>query len=236
MRLYVTAATDIETFAGRSVANAQAAAEADLARVTGTPYADLRAAHVADYTRYFNRVDLALGAADPAAAQRTTPRRLAAFYAGEADPALAALYFNFGRYLLISSSRPGGLPANLQGIWADSIQTPWNGDWHTNINVQMNYWPAEVTNLSELHEPLFAFIGSLVVPGMKTAQAYYGARGWVAFLLGNPWGYTSPGESASWGSTVSCSAWLCQHLWDHYRFTGPRISTLIQAVSTICAA
>jgi alpha-L-fucosidase 2 len=141
---------------------------------------------------------------------------------GTPDASLAALYFNFGRYLLISSSRPGGLPANLQGIWADKIQTAWNGDWHTNINVQMNYWPAEVTNLSELHEPLFALIESLVAPGQKTAKAYYGARGWVSFLLANPWGFTSPGESASWGSTVSCSAWLCQHLWDHYLFTGDR--------------
>ena len=99
--------------------------------------------------------------------------RLARFSQGAADPALAALYFNFGRYLLISSSRPGGLPANLQGIWAEEIQTPWNGDWHLDINVQMNYWPAEVCNLSELHEPLFKLIASMVEPGRKTAKAYY---------------------------------------------------------------
>ena len=124
-----------------------------------------------------------------------------------------------GRYLLISSSRPGGLPANLQGIWAEEIQTPWNGDWHLDINVQMNYWPAEVCNLSELHEPLHKLIASLVEPGRKTAQAYYNARGWVAHVITNPWGFTSPGESASWGATVSGSAWLCQHLWEHYAFT-----------------
>ena len=138
---------------------------------------------------------------------------------GADDPALAALYFNFGRYLLISSSRPGGLPANLQGIWAEEIQTPWNGDWHLDINVQMNYWPAEVCNLSELHEPLHKLIASLVEPGRKTAQAYYNARGWVAHVITNPWGFTSPGENASWGATVSGSAWLCQHLWEHYAFT-----------------
>jgi alpha-L-fucosidase 2 len=222
--LYVTAATDIKrrSFAGRDVADPRATAEADLAVALKSDFAALRQAHVAHYQSFFNRVALTLGAPDAAAAQRPTPERLAAFHDGTADAGLAALYFNFGRYLLISSSRPDGLPANLQGIWADTVQTPWNGDWHSNVNVQMNYWPAETTNLSELHQPLFALIGSLVEPGQKTAQAYYQARGWVAFLLNNPWGFTSPGESASWGSTVSCSAWLCQHLWDHYLFTGDR--------------
>ncbi len=222
--LFVTAATDIKrrSFAGRDVADPRATAEAELAAATKSDFAALRSAHVAHYRNLFDRVALTLGAADPAAAARSTPERLKAFYAGENDAALAALYFNFGRYLLISSSRVGGLPPNLQGIWADTIQTPWNGDWHSNVNVQMNFWPAETTNLSELHQPMFALIDSLVAPGQKTAQAYYQARGWVAFLLNNPWGFTSPGESASWGSTVSCSAWLCQHLWDHYLFTGDR--------------
>ncbi|MDR2675367.1 MAG: glycoside hydrolase family 95 protein [Opitutaceae bacterium] len=220
--LFVTAATDIRTFAGRNIADARAAADADLRRAQAKPFGALLAAHEADYRRFFDRAHLRLGAADPAAATRDAPERLRRFQEGAPDPSLAALYFNFGRYLLISSSRPGGLPANLQGIWADQIQTPWNGDWHLNINAQMNYWPAEVCNLSELHEPLFALIASLAGPGEKTARTYYGARGWVAFLLANPWGFTSPGELASWGSTVSCSAWLCQHLWDHYLFTGDR--------------
>jgi len=220
--VFVTAATDIATFAGRRVTDARAAAEADLARASACSWDDLRAAHVADYRRLHDRVELALGPPDPAAAGKAAPQRLSDFHAGGSDPALAALYFNFGRYLLISSSRPGGLPANLQGIWADQIQTPWNGDWHTNINVQMNYWPAEIANLSELHQPLFALIESLQAPGTRTAQAYYGAPGWIAFLLANPWGFTSPGESASWGSTVSCAAWLCQHLWDHFLYTQDR--------------
>ncbi|MEO6568143.1 MAG: glycoside hydrolase family 95 protein [Opitutaceae bacterium] len=220
--VFVTAATDIRTFAGRRVTDARAIAEADLARVSAQSFEQLRREHVADYQTFFNRVALQLGAPDPAIAAKSAPERLAAFGAGGADPSLASLYFNFGRYLLISSSRPGGLPANLQGIWADQIQTPWNGDWHTNINVQMNYWPAEVTNLSELAQPLFALISSLQEPGAKTAKAYYNARGWVCFVITNPWGFTSPGEQASWGSTVSCSAWLCQHLWDHYLFTGDK--------------
>ena len=132
------------------------------------------------------------------------------------------MYFNFGRYLLISSSRPGGLPPNLQGIWAEEIHTPWNGDWHLDVNVEMNYWPAEVGNLSDLTQPLFALIASLQEPGAKTAHDYYNARGWVAHVITNPWGFTSPGESASWGASSGGSAWLCQHLWDHYLFTQDR--------------
>ena len=192
--LFLTAATDYRGFAGRPRAQAGPAPT--------RPYAALLAAHVADYQKYFQRVSLDLG---------TTP-----------GTALAAFYFQYGRYLLISSSRPGGLPANLQGIWAEEIQTPWNGDWHLDVNVQMNYWQAESGALSDLHSPLFALIDSLVEPGSKTAQAYYGARGWVAHVITNPWGYTSPGESASWGATTSGSAWLCQHIWDHFLFTGDR--------------
>ncbi|HVU34508.1 MAG TPA: glycoside hydrolase family 95 protein [Opitutaceae bacterium] len=218
----ITAATNIRSFGGRHEDHPSAAAADDLAKAGATPYAQLREQHIAAYSQWFDRVSLQLGSPDPIAAARPAPDRLAAFHAGGNDPSLAALYFNFGRYLLISSSRPGGLPANLQGLWADTIQTPWNGDWHANINVQMNYWPAEVCNLSELAQPMFALISSLQKSGAKTAKAYYGARGWVAFLLLNPWGFTSPGESASWGSTVSCSAWMCQSLWDHYLFTGDK--------------
>lgn len=220
--LFVSAATAIRSFAGRTVTDPRATAAADLAAVTRLSFEALRDAHRRDYQGFYDRVSLRLGAPDTEAAARTTPERLRRFHGGAADPSLATLYFNFGRYLLISSSRPGGFPANLQGIWAEGIQTPWNCDWHSNVNVQMNYWPAEVCNLSELSRPLFDLIASLPEPGAKTAQAYYNARGWVSFLLQNPWGFTSPGESASWGSTVSCSAWLCQHLWDHYLFTGDR--------------
>lgn len=223
--LLITAATDIRrrSFAGRDVADPSTTAATDLALAARGDYAALRAAHVADYQSLFGRVQLELGpTAATDVARRPTIERLRAFSAGGEDAALAALYFNFGRYLLIASSRPGGFPANLQGIWTDRINTPWNGDWHANVNVQMNYWPAETTNLSELHAPLFSLIRSLVEPGRRTAQGYYRARGWVSFLLNNPWGFTSPGESARWGSTVSCSAWLCQHIWDRYLFTGDR--------------
>lgn len=135
------------------------------------------------------------------------------------DPTLPVLYYNFGRYLLISSSRPGLLPANLQGLWAEEYQTPWNGDYHLNINIQMNYWLAETTNLSDLADPLFRFTKALVPNGQKTAKAYYNANGWTAHVISNPWLYTSPGEGASWGSTLTGGAWLCEHIWEHFRFT-----------------
>ncbi len=175
--------------------------------------------HIKDFQSYFNACRLHLTAApDTALSSVTTPQRLLRYAAGAADVHLPALYFNFGRYLLISSSRPGGLPANLQGLWAEEYQTPWNGDYHLNINVQMNYWPAEVTNMAALHQPLIQFTKQLVAPGQKTAQAYYNSKGWVAHVISNPWKFTAPGEGASWGSTLTGGAWLCQHLWQHYQF------------------
>lgn len=217
--LLITAETDYQGFAGRQTKDSVAVSLVDLNRAAGKSYAALQKAHVADYSKFFSRMSLQLGAPNPAVTSKATPARLHALKQGANDPALAALYFNFGRYLLISSSRPGGLPANLQGIWAEEISTPWTGDWHLDVNVQMNYWPAEVCNLSDLHQPLFALIDSLQAPGARTAREYYAARGWVAHVITNPWGFTSPGESANWGSANSGSAWLCQHLWDHWLFT-----------------
>lgn len=183
-------------------------------------YAALRNAHVADYQKLFHRVEMDLGSTDDV--NLPTDRRLEALKKGDDDPQLVALYFQFGRYLLISSSRPGDLAANLQGIWADTIQTPWNGDYHTNINVQMNYWHAETTNLSECHLPLFDLIESLREPGRKTARVHYGARGWVVHTITNVWGFTSPGEHPSWGQFPAASGWLCQHLYEHYAFNRDR--------------
>jgi alpha-L-fucosidase 2 len=220
--LFIAAATDYHGFAGRQLDDPAAATLNDLDRAAEKSCKSLRKAHIVDYQQYFKRVSLQLGPFDPVAASKPTPQRIKAFKDGANDLALPALYFNFGRYLLISSSRPGGLPPNLQGIWADEIHTPWTGDWHLDVNVEMNYWLAEVCNLSDLTQPLFALISSLQEPGAKTAKAYYNARGWVAHVITNPWGFTSPGESASWGTTTVGSAWLCQHLWDHYLFTRDR--------------
>ena len=141
---------------------------------------------------------------------------------GAHDAGLAALYFQFGRYLLIASSRPGDLPANLQGVWNDSMSPPWDADYHLNINLQMNYWPAEVTNLAELHEPLFDFLDSLREPGRKTARVHYGARGFVAHHITDIWGFTSPGDLPRSGLWPTGAAWLTQHLWEHYLFNPDR--------------
>jgi len=188
----------------------------ELAAAAARPYVELLAEHEADHRALFGRVAFDLGG--HAKDAQPTAARLRAFAAGEADPGLAAHLFQFGRYLLIASSRAGGLPANLQGLWAEELQTPWNGDYHLDINVQMNYWPAETTNLAECHEPLTRLVESLVEPGRRTAQAYYGAPGWVAHVITNVWGFTAPGEHASWGSTNTGSAWLCQHLFERWAF------------------
>ncbi|NLZ28178.1 MAG: glycoside hydrolase family 95 protein [Firmicutes bacterium] len=214
--LLVAAATDYQGFAGRRTADPHKVIKDDLSRSRVFSYEELKERHISDYRSFYDRVNLDLG--HGAADKQPTPARLAAFSRGQSDPSLAALYFNFGRYLLISSSRPGGLPANLQGLWADTVNTPWNGDYHLNINLQMNYWPAEVANLHEMHRPLIDLVKSLVEPGSGTARAYYNARGWVAHVITNPWGFTAPGEDGEWGSTVSGSGWLASHLWEHYAF------------------
>jgi alpha-L-fucosidase 2 len=192
-----------------------------LAKAAKKSYRSLRSRHVADHRELFRRVNLDLGL-DGEAAKTPTDERLRALRNGTTDPDLIALSFQFGRYLLISSSRPGSLPANLQGIWADGVQTPWNGDYHTNINVQMNYWPAEVCNLAECHEPLFDLIDSLRPSGRKTAQVHYGADGWTVHTITNTFGFTSPGESPGWGLFPAAGAWLCQHIWEHYAFGGDK--------------
>ena len=151
-----------------------------------------------------------------------TDDRLHAYAEGAADNALASLYYNFGRYLLICSTREGSLPPNLQGLWANTFWTPWNGDYHTNINVQMNHWIAEQGNLSELHMPLTELVLKLIPSGEKTAKDFYGpdAEGWVQHMMTNVWNYTAPGEHPSWGATNTGGAWLCAHLWEHYAYTG----------------
>lgn len=188
-----------------------------LAASDGKEYADLKKTHLASYQALFNRVQLDLGSTG----REILPidRRLEAFQADRNDPALAALYFQFGRYLLISSTRPGLLPPNLQGLWCHTIHTPWNGDYHLNINLQMNHWPAEVANLSELHLPLIDWTRQQVASGEKTAKAFYNARGWVTHVIGNVWDFTAPGEHPSWGATNTSAAWLCEHLYIHYLYT-----------------
>ena len=178
-------------------------------------YSTIKKQHIKKYKEKFDRVELNLGNQDYAV---TTEKRLNDFRKND-DPSFAALYFQFGRYLMISGTNEQSLPLNLQGLWSNTVQTPWNGDYHLNINLQMNYWLAEVCNLSDLHKPLIEFTKSLVPSGTATAKTYYGAKGWTAHMMSNPWKFTAPGEHASWGATVTGGAWLCEHLWEHYAFT-----------------
>ncbi len=179
-------------------------------------YKSLRKNHIKTYRELFDRVDVDFG--DAVTDNHPVNDRLFDFQE-EDDPQFAELYFQYGRYLLISSTREDLLPPNLQGLWANTIQTPWNGDYHLNINVQMNHWLAEICNLSELHKPLVEFTKGIVESGEKTAQDFYGADGWTAHSICNLWGFTAPGEHPSWGATNTGGAWLCQHLYQHYLFT-----------------
>jgi alpha-L-fucosidase 2 len=194
-----------------------------ISRASARTFDDLKAAHIADYKQYYDRVTLSLAPAKtPETVDIPTDERLRnARAAGAPDLHLVEDYFNYGRYLLISSSRPGGMPANLQGLWAWQMDAPWNADYHTNINFQMNYWPAEVTGLSEMHMPLFDLTDLMIEPGGRTAEAVYGARGWVVHHLTDAWGYTAPADGPQ-GIWPMGAAWLSQHYWEHYQFTGDR--------------
>jgi len=186
-------------------------------------YAALRAAHIADHQKLFRRVTLSLPKTP--AAELPTDERLRAASA-QPDPDLAALYFQYGRYLLLSSSRPGAQPANLQGIWNELVRPPWSSNWTANINVQMNYWPAETCNLAECHEPLFDLIEGLSKTGARTAETNYGCRGWVSHHNVDVWRQSAPvgvGQgSPTWANWCMSGAWLCAHLWEHYAFGGNR--------------
>lgn len=182
-------------------------------------FARLRSLHVREHQRLFQRVKLDLGRT--ASADLPTDQRPAEFLKG-LDPHLATLYFQYGRYLLISSSRAGSQPANLQGIWNHSMTPPWESKYTLNINTEMNYWPAETTNLSECHEPLLRMVSELVENGARTARVHYGARGWVCHHNTDLWRQTAPIDGPLWGFWPTGGAWLCTHLWDHYEFTGDK--------------
>ncbi|MCC3373319.1 glycoside hydrolase N-terminal domain-containing protein [Cohnella sp. REN36] len=193
-----------------------------LAGLAGRPYEELLARHVADYRALFERVELRLGAPDIAAEQAAVPtdERLRRVKEGSEDPALTALYFDFGRYLLIASSRPGSQPANLQGIWSPLLRPAWSSNWTVNINAEMNYWLAESCGLSECHEPLFDLIDDLREAGGRVAERHYGARGWAVNHNVDLWrNANAVGGNAQWAYWPMASAWLCWHLWNRYEHT-----------------
>jgi alpha-L-fucosidase 2 len=216
--LFVAAATSFVNY--RDVgADPSTRVDGVLRAVIGKTPDDLRGAHVAEHRRLFGRVSLVL----PASANSALPtdERLRAFD-GANDPELAALVLQFGRYLLIASSRPGTQPANLQGIWNRDQNPMWDSKYTTNINTEMNYWPAEVANLSETAEPLFRMIEDLTDQGASVAREHYGASGWVFHQNTDLWRVAAPMDGPSWGAFTTGGAWLCTHLWDHYLYTGDR--------------
>ena len=228
LTLYIAGATDypgMKNLAKGIVSyseNPEKQCEETIAKALRKSYQQIKTVHIADHQSYFNRVDLNLGKVAPEIEALPTDERLAlARKTGVPDLGLVQTYFQFGRYLLIGSSRPGGMPANLQGLWVWQMNAPWNADFHTNINFQMNYWPAEMTNLSELHIPFFDLTDVMVKPGERTAQVIYGARGWVVHHLTDAWGFTAPADGPQ-GIWPVGAAWLAQHLWEHFAFTGDK--------------
>ncbi|WP_165586740.1 glycoside hydrolase family 95 protein [Neotamlana sedimentorum] len=217
--LYLTASTNYKLsypdFTGRLYEEISAK---NLEDVQQKAYESVLVSHVNDYQKYYKRVQLKLTSSLDTI---PTDLRLKTFKSNnkKSDLHLVELLYQYGRYLLISSSRPGTLPANLQGIWANELQTPWNGDYHTDVNVQMNYWPSEVANLGEMHLPLFSLMEMLQKPGAKTAKVHYNANGWVVHPVTNVWGFTAPGERSDWGMHVGAGAWLTTHIMEHYYFT-----------------
>ncbi|WIM39623.1 glycoside hydrolase family 95 protein [Paenibacillus sp. PK4536] len=221
--------TDFEGYDKPSGSSGRILSEESLAFINeagSIGYESLLQQHVDDYSRLFNRVELELGEEQ---AQETstsvvnhelpTDQRLQQYQQHRHDPALEALYFHYGRYLLIASSRPGSEPANLQGIWNEHVQAPWNSDYTTNINTQMNYWPAEVCQLSECHQPLFRMIEDLSQSGQEVAKVHYGAKGWTTHHNSDLWRLAVPTQGdASWAFWPLGGIWLCAHLWEHYEY------------------
>lgn len=229
--VYLTEATSFNGFdksPGLDGKDPSSETKANLGAASEKSYEQLKAAHIADYQKLFNRVRLDLGV-DPEVMKLTTEQRMRRLNEGKKDNHLQMLYYQFGRYLLIACSRPGSPPANLQGMWNDHVQPPWGSNYTTNINTEMNYWLAESTNLAECHEPLFDFIAQLAVNGRETAQINYGInRGWCTHHNSDIWAKTSPvggyewdpRSQARWACWPMSGAWFSLHLWEHYRYTG----------------
>ena len=214
--LYISAATNFVNYKDVS-GNAHKRATAYLNNAHKKPYEQAYKEHIAYYQEQFNRVKLDLGTSEEA--KQETHLRVKHFNEGK-DISLATLLFQYGRYLLISSSQPGGQPANLQGIWNNSLLAPWDGKYTVNINLEMNYWPAEITNLSETHLPLMQMLKELSESGKETARTMYGCDGWVLHHNTDIWRCTGMVDKAFWGMWPNGGAWLCQHLWQHFLYTG----------------
>ncbi|MEO0018938.1 MAG: hypothetical protein RLZZ522_2221 [Verrucomicrobiota bacterium] len=216
--LLVAAATNFKRY-DDITADPAALVSGYFSRVAAKPFDRLRAAHVADHQKFFGRVKLSLP--ETAMSSLPTDQRLTDHLSAK-DPQLAALMFQYGRYLLLGSSRPGGQPGNLQGLWNEDMNPAWECKFTTNINTEMNYWPAETTALQECVEPLVQMVSELAETGTKIAKTHYGARGWVFHQNTDQWRHAAPMDGAPWGTLSTGGAWLCNHLWEHYRFSGDK--------------
>jgi alpha-L-fucosidase 2 len=216
--IYISIATNFKNYNDLS-ADADENANACLQNALKKSYNQALKDHIADYQSYFKRVSIDLGVTD--SVKNPTDKRLEQFAKGN-DPQLVSIYFQFGRYLLISSSRPGGQPANLQGIWNDQLTPPWDSKYTVNINTEMNYWPSEITNLSEMNEPLIQMVRELSQTGKQTAKDMYGAQGWVLHHNTDIWRINGPIDGAFWGMWPMGGAWLSQHLFAKYEFNGDK--------------
>lgn len=214
--IYISIATNFTSYQDIS-GDEHSRANAQMNTVFSKSFDNLAKVHIKAYQEYFNRVKLDLGVTE--ASKLPTDERLKNFVLAN-DPQFVTLYFQYGRYLLISSSQPGGQPANLQGIWNNKMKPPWDSKYTININAEMNYWPAEKTNLSELHEPFLQMVKDLSETGKETARVMYGARGWMAHHNTDIWRATGAVDAAFWGAWVCGGAWLSQHLWEHYLYNG----------------
>lgn len=217
--IYVSIATNFITYKDIS-GNENELAKSFLNKAFDKNYDKMKQAHIAQYQKYFNRVTLDLGTTT--ASKVPTDERLSNFR-NVSDPSFVTLYYQYGRYLLISSSQPGGQPANLQGIWNAGMTPAWDSKYTININTEMNYWPAEKTNLSEMHEPLLKMIQELAQTGKETAKVMYGARGWMAHHNTDIWRINGAVDGATWGVWNAGGGWLSQHLWEHYLYTGDKV-------------
>ncbi|UUF13585.1 MULTISPECIES: glycosyl hydrolase family 95 catalytic domain-containing protein [Flavobacterium] len=216
--LYISIATNFKDY--KDISGDEIAKSKDyLAKAEVKDFETIKKAHIDFYQKLFNRVSLNLGSND--LVKKPTNERIRDF-SKQFDPQLASLYFQFGRYLLISSSQPGGQPANLQGIWNDMVTPPWDSKYTTNINAEMNYWPAQVTNLQEMHEPFLQMAKELAVTGAETAKTMYNANGWVLHHNTDIWRVTAPVDAAASGMWPTGGAWVCQDLWERYLYTGDK--------------
>ena len=216
--IYITAATDMKCFGARNLDDEEKAVFDDMSKALAIGYDALLDDHIKVHSEMFNRCSLQVNEPDEEIESLTLDKRLMRIGEGKRDDGLIALMFNFGKYLLISSSRPDGMPIGILGVWCEEIQSPFNGDYHLNAQ-QIAYWNAECCNLPELHIPYLRLAEALQEPGRKVAKAFYDSRGWVAHTFTNPWLYALPGGEPHWGATITGGAWLCVHLWEHFLYS-----------------